>query len=361
MAIHLENLQINAYRGINDLSIDNLGHVNLIVGGNNSGKTSLLEAIHLFCNPNRYDLMLLARGREMTKLGSRRMDLLDSLVYLFDPTSETLCLNIEGVLCNEKHVVDIQGMVTEQLVDLRDFRYPSSHLGFPIDDENEDTQAEVDVFVGHIKHNTTTTNLEISKYSKMRSDSTRHQLLTTSFIRAFEHVINDHFANLIKDQAIKDEAVSLLKIFDNSISDLRYIKKDRSFFPMVTQEDGSEKPLSVYGDGMKKALTILNEMIAAKNGLVFIDEFETALHTTAMEKVFNFMLSLAKRLNIQLFLTTHSIEAVDKMLLSAKDDENIDSLRIVRIKKKATKAFARVQKGSVALEKREENEMELRI
>jgi len=359
MAMHIENLQITAYRGIRDLNIDDLGHVNIIVGGNNSGKTSLLEAIQLFCNPNRYDLMILARQREVAKLGSRRMSLLDSLVYLFDQTSETFCLNIEGKLSSEKHIVDIQGKIVEQLVDLREIRNSSAHLDFSMEDENEETQEEIDVFVGEIKHNSSRSSLEISKYSRMRSDSTRHQLLRTSFVQAFEYVVNDHFANLIRAKDVKDEAISLLKIFDDSISDLRYIKKDRSFFSMVTGTDGNEKPLSVYGDGMKKALTILNAMMSAMDGIVLIDEFETALHTSAMEQVFELMLELSKILDIQLFLTTHNIEAVDKLLECSK--ENVDDLRVIRIKKKQDKTFARIMTGSEALEKREEFDTELRI
>ena len=43
----LERLHIRNYRVFNDLKIDQLSRINLIAGKNNSGKTSLLEAIFL--------------------------------------------------------------------------------------------------------------------------------------------------------------------------------------------------------------------------------------------------------------------------------------------------------------------------
>jgi AAA15 family ATPase/GTPase len=47
----IENLQINRFRGIRDLNLAGLGWVNILVGKNNSGKTTILEAISIACNP----------------------------------------------------------------------------------------------------------------------------------------------------------------------------------------------------------------------------------------------------------------------------------------------------------------------
>src|SRR5580692_2488096 len=43
----LNSLHIKGFRGFTDFKIDGLGQVNLIIGRNNAGKTSLLEAICL--------------------------------------------------------------------------------------------------------------------------------------------------------------------------------------------------------------------------------------------------------------------------------------------------------------------------
>src|SRR5262249_19976374 len=58
-SIHIQN-----FRGLRDLRIDDLGRINLIVGANNVGKTSLLEALWLFQDAGNPSLTIdLARSR----------------------------------------------------------------------------------------------------------------------------------------------------------------------------------------------------------------------------------------------------------------------------------------------------------
>jgi len=46
----LRDLTIKNYRAFKDFSIDGLARVNLIVGDNNAGKTSFLEAVYLLAS-----------------------------------------------------------------------------------------------------------------------------------------------------------------------------------------------------------------------------------------------------------------------------------------------------------------------
>jgi predicted ATPase len=43
----ISSLHIEGYRGFEDFEMNDLGRINLLVGTNNSGKTSVLEAIYL--------------------------------------------------------------------------------------------------------------------------------------------------------------------------------------------------------------------------------------------------------------------------------------------------------------------------
>ncbi|NES25231.1 MAG: AAA family ATPase, partial [Symploca sp. SIO3E6] len=47
----LNTLKIENFRGFKSFELQQLGRVNLLVGVNNSGKTSILEAIQLLCSP----------------------------------------------------------------------------------------------------------------------------------------------------------------------------------------------------------------------------------------------------------------------------------------------------------------------
>ena len=60
-----ESIRIQNFRGLKDLTIENLGRVNLLVGANNVGKTSVLEALrllHIDHNPTEMVRMMSMRG-----------------------------------------------------------------------------------------------------------------------------------------------------------------------------------------------------------------------------------------------------------------------------------------------------------
>lgn len=46
----LEAMRIHSFRGLTDVTLDHFSKINLFVGENNAGKTSLLEAIYLIAN-----------------------------------------------------------------------------------------------------------------------------------------------------------------------------------------------------------------------------------------------------------------------------------------------------------------------
>src|SRR5450759_3383523 len=51
MQRHLNEVSIHRFRALRSVTLSDLGAVNLIVGDNNSGKTSVLEAVATFCRP----------------------------------------------------------------------------------------------------------------------------------------------------------------------------------------------------------------------------------------------------------------------------------------------------------------------
>lgn len=83
---NIENLTIHKFRGLRDLTLESLGQINLLVGVNNCGKTSVLEAISTYCNPlNPLEWLNTAWRREIK---SSRKPKLDALKWLFPQDSE---------------------------------------------------------------------------------------------------------------------------------------------------------------------------------------------------------------------------------------------------------------------------------
>ena len=80
-----------------------------------------------------------------------------------------------------------------------------------------------------------------------------------------------------------------------------------------------------------------------------------------MLKVYSWMVDSIKRYNVQLFITTHSMEVVDEMLISNESVMNNDMIRVITLVKKENETVARVLTGEKAMQVREDYDMELRI
>ncbi|MDO4546002.1 MAG: AAA family ATPase [Bacillota bacterium] len=371
---YVDMLNIESYRGIRNLKLKDMGNINILVGDNNAGKTSVLEAIQLICDPSVYNLLQVAIKRSSPYfLSNRRLNKMESLIYMFDQehsddhfghnSFQNLFLTIHAMRNGEWGTFRVEGqkgksmMVSEQLPSM--VMEESSFYSF-----EEAIDAETESFRGHMESTFASCQcskqIEIDRNSKpFRPDEEEKHVLNHHFVQAFDHIIGDSFSDTIKTISNKEKAVSLLKYFDKDIVDLRYINEKGRYIPVVENKGKGTLPLAIYGDGMKKVLTLLNAVISAQNGVVLIDEFETAIHTSVMEKSYRFILKVANELKVQVFMTTHSLEAVDKLLEAGSDQ--LEDIRVVRLKKDGDNTYARVLNGTEAREDRTRFDMELRI
>lgn len=305
----------------------------------------MLEAIQIFSNPTIYTLSKISKQRDNYK-SEIRMNILDSLYYLF---------NVKG---KSKNVFIIKGMVEnkEKEVQIKVIKEKIYSLN-----KNEgiiNNQEEIDNYIYEIINDNKKEKLELNKYSDFSFKITSPDF-KVQFVQTIEHIINDIFVELLKSKDIKDKAVDLLKEFDRDIIDIRYIPNENNYIPVLELASGEYLPVVLYGGGLRKALTMLNAIIKAENGVLLVDEYETALQTSIMKKVFKFMVEVAKKENVQMFLTTHSLEAVDKFLYANEDI--LDEISIIRLKKRENKTYAKVINGKEAHDNRENYDLELRI
>ena len=363
IAAHIQNFRISSFRGIRELELTDLGDINIIVGDNNAGKTSVLEALQIFCEPTVTNIISLSRKRERGA-GLMRMglDMLSSLIYLFAINDQSRYqMELSGKILSKECKVFLSGELEKQIFDT------SSLPTFVQHSREENYEEEIETFVGILRtecgEDIYHQDVEVNKYSRFRrlSNSDMGWFLRNDILFSGDHLINDSFNRITKEVTYREKVIELLKEgFDESISDLRVIINDETkrYVQMVEKENGEQIPLSLYGDGMRKTLTMVNSIMIARDGVAMFDEFETGLHTSSMDLVFKMVLKAARELNVQLFMTTHSLEAVDKMLKSAGTD--INRVKVIRLRKKRGKIYSKVMNGEEAREDREEYNMELR-
>ena len=66
MANHIKYIDIHKFKGIKDINIYDMKSINIFVGDNNSGKTTILEAIKFFEKPFDYLSHMVKRIRNTT-------------------------------------------------------------------------------------------------------------------------------------------------------------------------------------------------------------------------------------------------------------------------------------------------------
>lgn len=365
MATYIKDLTISSFRGLRDFKIDQLGDVNILVGDNNTGKTSVLEAIQLLCVPTEYQLVKVSSQREEHKRSLKsRLDVVEAVKYLFDFQSQPEAWKEIYIETSERWIpkdAPLFSLYPEKAYIAVHAQEAKQMLGNTMGEE-------ISVLFGHIENGDKTPEgytkyaFEYHNLSKIKSSSTpRMTDLKVVFVSAMAHLTEDAFKTMMKTPESREKAVELLALFDPGIKAVTYQESDDRKSVLVFHVSGIKEyiPLSVYGDGIKKALTLLNAIMEAEDGIVLIDEFETALHTTVMRPVFKFMLAATKRLNVQLFLTTHSLEALDTLLRS--DEENVARLNVIQIRKNEKGIFTKTTDGKEALRLRKKFEMEFRV
>lgn len=372
MARHISSLHIESFRGIKDLQINDLGAINIILGSNNCGKTSLLEAVTLLRNPDNFsNIVSVSRLREVNRFNPKfGSSFFDSFLNLFNKLSEDLLIKISAMVNGQSASLELRGKIEKVLVDLKEVMKKLFSSGMRINEDRLNESEEIDSFIGEIRlegfHSHPTIMPDVIPVNFNKFDRTMRIVektffINTTFISTFDHVTKNIFGEIVRNKSLKNSVVEILKLFDPFISDLRIIEGvDGRINQVVDNSILGYMPLSTYGDGVKKVIGLANGIVEARNGVLLVDEIETSIHTSALKKVFVWLIQACKDYNVQLFLTTHSLESVDDMLNS--DDEFIeeDLIRVITLVKKEELTVARVLTGEKALQVRDDYGSELR-
>lgn len=375
MAIHIKEFSVDNYRGIKSLYLDNFSDINIIVGNNNSGKTSLLESILLMSSPSDFsNVLVVSRMRDRIRnpfRGSSTM--FDSFLYLFNKANNELDIKLYMLLDKTPVKMRISGQINSAIFDLEDIiKDKEERRNYQVYAKNLIESEEVEVFNGELSWTiedgqasfleyNNVEDINYHRYTKMLEFRPKKPIIKTVHLSIIDHIVDNTFRNITRDSSITQEVVRVLNAFDDDIVNLKIVEDDnKRYVQTVESKSMGNMPLAVYGDGIKKIIAIANAIVGAKNGILLIDEIETSIHKSAMAKVYSWMIETIKKYNVQLFMTTHSMEAVDEMLIANKSIIKNDMIRVITLVKEENKTFARILTGEKAIQVREDYDMELR-
>lgn len=110
---------------------------------------------------------------------------------------------------------------------------------------------------------------------------------------------------------------------DDGVEDIALVNTEGRF--LVQHRTDGALDLSSYGEGMQRIFQIGLLFAEHAHGVVLIDEFENALHTNVLTSFSRLIQELAVRFDVQVFLTTHSDEALRAFLLNDYRTEDVST------------------------------------
>ena len=327
--LHLPDLTIKGFRGIDQLTIPRLGRVTLLAGKNGVGKTTVLEAVHLFAARGRFSsLSDLLSSREEVHFGSDNNG---------DGTSELDALSLFHRSVSEETTLLIgPGNASEQLriemTSLAKFRSTLLNLADPVPGLSVSFRGKRQVrwFIPSGGLN------DFSRSQRLPENDEPEPRLTCELLGPDVLGEND-LARFWDKVALTDNeqrAVSALQLIAGSsvtgvalVGDGRPNASGRRTVVRVTGYD-LPVPLKSLGDGAVRLYGIALALANSRGGLLLIDEAENGIHHTAQYETWKLVLQTALANEVQVLATTHSWDCVRGFAYAAAEFEDGEGMLI---------------------------------
>jgi AAA15 family ATPase/GTPase len=347
--LKLKSLYVKNFRCLEDLTVEKLGHVNLIVGGNNTGKSTVLEAIRIYAGnggigllqkiaTERHELFPVPENEVIRNQDKKPLEDFfsgrsfpenDDAIQISKAIDSEDALKIKDVYVYEEKEAVPDALSDEPVLRIRR-RFALKHQ---LSGVETDIQPSLRVIKGTVARSYLLDMVRYNKPLPLYFDE--DTIIPCGYVPT--GLI--HPTELASDWSREIDASphedSIVKTFGMLGRDEEVIEKigflegeSRSFrVPHVWISNTNQRvPLKSMGEGMMRMLQLAIRAVTAKGGFLLIDEFENGLHYSVQTKVWEWLFTLSKELDIQIFATTHSwdvIESFREVALDRNDREGV--------------------------------------
>ena len=301
----LKRLQIHNFRGFNALKIDQLSGINLIAGKNNSGKTSLLEAMFL----------LSSAGNAQMAVNTNVIRGIESGAPMKDPFWKQLFYNLDM----RRHI-EIKGYyksLGELALEITSERQSATEM--PL--KRTDGISATNLFDERslIFQYTDSVNEEIKSHIRIKEQKLEVQQPATNILLPAVIILsrtrNSHEDAMqlgqLRRQKQGDLLLKALQVIEPRLQSIE--DNSSSGTPMIWGDIGLSElvPLPAIGEGMSQIARLVLAIASAPDGVVLVDEVENGIHHSVLPDVWRAIDEAAKQFHTQIFATTHSFECIE--------------------------------------------------
>ena len=358
--LHIPDLSISGFRGIESLAIGRLGRVTLLTGRNGVGKTTVLEAVRIFAS----------RGGHI-ELSNVLMSRGEHSLITDDDGDRIPVPNVSALFFGRRIVGDgisIGSISLSDIVNIREIAPNEEQMSLfarYLAKSGGDGPARVlasiygerrqilPLFVSpqgsasqrqYARHPYTLRGLprvalgDIDPTSEIDCVALGPGLLTNYQIARFWDTIA-----LTNEENRAVEALRL--VLGNNVERVAIIAEDDHFRrhgrSAIVRLRGETRPvpLKSLGDGAVRLLSVALGLANSGDGFLVIDEAENGIHHSIQREFWRMVLKTADQNNVQVFATTHSWDCVKGFAQAANELEDIGGA-LVRIENKGEEMWA---------------------
>lgn len=317
----LDKIRIEKFKKIKDATLDKLGSINVLIGSNNSGKSSIIQGIQFAISSAQ---SIRFNGTDWTK---KKLYLTTSLApdeFLYTPIGDIRFLYHERPIKGSR-----KNKNGEKVQD-------SIRVHFEEKDNIYAQTSIVSIYKGQIKNlsvrvdektvgqKITDLNKPYSIYVPGLSGIPNNESYVTPL--AIRKIAAKGDANNVLRNILLDLKESKLSSWENFCSDLQDVfpdltvdvsfNKNRDEFINVFVTQGSLRiPIDCLGTGVLQAIQIFSYIHYFEPTLLLLDEPDAHVHPANQKKIINKLQKVAYEKALKVILTTHSshvLSAIDK-------------------------------------------------
>ena len=330
---NLSSLSIKGFRGIQNLDIPKLSQVTLIVGKNDVGKTTVLEAAQLYSSGGSENaLYSLLRKHEETS------------VVFDEDDNKAIVYNLKSLFYDRNTV-----------------RYPEIKIG-PCNAQNQDMLeiafSNIDGQNSSILENccTPSSMSELANLKVALSDNEHNIPFNTVHGTSLPRLKNVPQYKGIADASVQILGPSMLSNYqladywdkaeimgtdDQATFGLNLVLTDKVSRVIMIGDDQqrafgrkahakyqdgrSSVPLRSFGDSAVRIYGLSLALACKQNGILLIDEVENGIHHSVFEELWNMVLQMAQNNNVQVLATTQSFDCITGFARAAGKFEEVET------------------------------------
>ncbi|MEI0567768.1 AAA family ATPase, partial [Brachyspira pulli] len=281
----IKSLSIENFRCFDKLQIDNIKKINFIIGENNCGKTTLLEAMTLISSSSR--IGVIENIKSINRFIENKVEI-KNLFHKFD-YDNNISFNY-----NQEDDTNYEINISPIVKDNKKLSNDNVELNYNIIAIHNEEIQENNLTIPNINNtiymmNRKAENIEDKKEIYIPS-KIEYSTLTSYLIEILK---NKNEAQLLEMISYFNKDIKAISVLNNDI--------------YVNVEGINELVLlNLMGDGLKKYLSVILPIFVNKYSIISIDEIENGLHNKAIRHLLRSILTLSRNNDMQMFFTTHN-------------------------------------------------------